>query len=127
LPHVAGGRRGEFNHRFAQPSAQSTPGFGHLPPFTDAPTPDPFTGAREGLLDRQRAAGAVPKVVYTNTSAEYWRGDGALGHLDASDMRDVAAPPDVRIYHFAGTQHGPGSLPQSRLAAAEGASGRYGF
>ncbi|MPZ98630.1 MAG: response regulator [Dehalococcoidia bacterium] len=127
LPHVAGGRRGEFNHRFAQPSAQSVPGFGHLAPFTDAPTPDPFTGKREGLLDRQRAAGGAPKVVYTNTSAEYWRGDGALGHLDAADMRDVAAPPDVRIYHFAGTQHGPGSLPQSRLAAAEGASGRFGF
>ncbi len=32
-PHIAGGRRGEFNHRYAQPSVEVTPGFGHLPPM----------------------------------------------------------------------------------------------
>ena len=46
MPHVAGGRRGEFNHRFAQPSVQSTPGFGHLFPFADNETADPHTGRR---------------------------------------------------------------------------------
>ena len=34
-PHVAGARRGEFNHRFAQPSVQPTPSFGHLFPFAE--------------------------------------------------------------------------------------------
>ena len=33
LAHIAGGRRGEFNHRYGQPSVQPTPSFGHLFPF----------------------------------------------------------------------------------------------
>ncbi len=127
LPHVAGGRRGEFNHRFAQPSAQSPPGFGHLFPFADAPTTDPFSGERAGLLDRLHEHDAVPKIVYTNTSAEYWRGDGSLLHIDPSGDRDLDPDPSTRIYHFAGTQHAPGSLPQGRESANEGSRGRYGF
>lgn len=82
LPHVAGARRGEFNHRFAQPSVLHAPGFGHLPPYD--------TGS---LVDR---AGAPVKVVETNSSAEYWRGDAALCHTDH---------PDVRQYLFSGTMH----------------------
>jgi hypothetical protein len=75
LPHVAGGRRGEFNHRFAQPSQQHTPGFGHLFPFADNATTDPLTGRTDGLLERLRSLQAVPKIIYTNSSAEYWRGE----------------------------------------------------
>ena len=74
LAHVAGGRRGEFNHRFAQPSVQSMPGFGHLFPFADDETTDPLTERKDGLLNRLRESGAVPKIIYTNSSAEYWRG-----------------------------------------------------
>lgn len=85
LPHVAGARRGEFNHRFAQPSVLHTPGFGHLPPFD--------TGA---LVDR---AGAPVKVIETNSSAEYWRGDAALCHT---------SHPDVRQYLLSGAMHLPG-------------------
>ena len=92
LPQVAGGRRGQFNHRFAQPSDQSTPSFGHLPPFADDPQTDPLTGETAGLLDRQRAVGGVPKIVAINTSAEYWRGDGSLAHTDLTASRDVEPP-----------------------------------
>jgi len=127
LPHVAGGRRGEFNHRFAQPSAQSEPGFGHRFPFADDETVDPSSERREALLGRLRALDAVPRVVYTNSSAEYWRGDGALVHVDPAGDRDVPAAAEVRVYHFAGTQHGAGALPQTRHGAAESAVGRYGF
>ena len=116
VPHVAGARRGEFNHRFGQPSVQGTPGFGHLPPFDDA-----------GLLARQRAVGGVPKVVQTNTSAEYWRGDGSLMHLDLTGPADLAPAPETRIYHFAGTQHGAGALPQSVASSADGSQSQYGF
>ena len=128
LPHVAGGRTGEFNHRFAQPSQQSTPGFGHLFPFADEPDTDPFTERRAGLLDAQRAVGALPKVIYTNSSAEYWRGDGSLAHIDALGERDLPEASEVRSYLFAGTQHGPGSLPQERAAEdGYGTVARYGF
>lgn len=123
IPHVAGARRGEFNHRFAQPSVQATPGFGHLPPFAA----DPTTGEDAGLLDRQRAVGGVPKIMLINTSAEYWRGDCSLIHADPAGARDVEPPPEVRIYHFAGTQHGPGVVPLESVSGNDGARGAHGF
>ena len=117
--HVAGGRRGEFNHRYGQPSVQPTPSLGHRFPFADEPRTDPRSGRREGLLDRPRAAGGAPKIVYTDTSSEYWRGDAGLTHRDLESGADGAAdaaadlepPAAVRRYLFAGTQHGPGVLP----------------
>ena len=125
LPHVAGGRRGQFNHRFAQPSNQSDPSFGHLYPFADEQTTDLRSEGKDGLLARQRELGSVPKVVYTNSSAEYWRGDGSLPHTDSEGASDLPQAPETRWYHFAGTQHGAGSVPQSSLAAPDGAKGRY--
>ena len=127
LPQVAGARRGQFNHRFAQPSDQSTPSFGHLMPFADDPQTDPQTGESGGLLDRQRALGGVPKVYAINTSAEYWRGDASLAHTDVAGTRDVEPPAEVRTYLFAGTQHGIGTLPLQTKDGAEGAHGVHGF
>ena len=127
IPHVAGARRGEFNHRFAQPSAQATRSFGHLMPFTDDDQTDPLTGQTDGLLRRLRARGGVPRIFTTNTSAEYWRGDCSLIHTDLLGGRDVEPPAEVRIYHFAGTQHGPGALPLGRVSPADGSRGMHGF
>jgi hypothetical protein len=126
-PHVAGARRGEFNHRFAQPSAQSVRGFGHLMPFAFDDQTDPLTGQTDGLLRRQRVHFGVPKIFATNTSAEYWRGDCSLLHTDLAGERDVEPPPEVRVYHFAGTQHGPGALPLGRVSPADGQSGVHPF
>lgn len=111
LSHVAGARRGEFNHRVAQPSVQPTPGFGHLFPFADEQQTDSQTGQTAGLLDRQRQLGAMPKVFYTNTSSEYWRGDASLAHTNASHCTDIDPPDDTRHYLLSSTQHGPGMLP----------------
>jgi hypothetical protein len=127
IPHVAGGRRGEFNHRFAQPSVQSTPGFGHLFPFTDEPLADPLTGRREGLLDKQKQLGGMPKVFYTNTSAEYWRGDASLITIEPETRTDIIPPDNVRVYMYASTQHGPGGLPLSDTNANDGCRGRHNF
>ena len=121
--HVAGGRRGEFNHRYGQPSVQPTPSLGHRFPFADEPQTDPRTGRRAGLLDRQRALGSMPKIFYTDTSSEYWRGDAALAHCDIETGADVEPPAGVRRYLFASTQHGPGVLPftkQSRFGSRGG-------
>ncbi|MFN8511420.1 MAG: alpha/beta hydrolase domain-containing protein [Chloroflexia bacterium] len=122
LCHVAGARRGEFNHRYAQPSQQHTPNFGHLAPFADDPGAD-----GPGLLDRQRLLGGVPKIFYTNTAAEYWRGDGALVHLDARGERDLPDSADSRAYLLASAQHGPGTLPLTRHNPNDGASGEHAF
>lgn len=127
IPHVAGARRGEFNHRFAQPSVQSTPGFGHNFPFADEEMEDIYSPSGDGLLSRQRAAGHVPKIIYINTSAEYWRGDNSLMHTDPAGKRDIDPSPESRIYLFAGTQHGPGGVPQTDFNPNDGGRGRYGF
>jgi hypothetical protein len=92
--HIAGGRRGEFNHRFAQPSLTHTIGFSNLPPYDTA-----------GLLARQREVGGVPKLMLTNSSWEYWRGDGALVHQDPVTGVDLPPDPDTRVYLLAGTDH----------------------
>lgn len=126
-PHVAGARRGEFNHRFAQPSVQYSASFGHRMPFADDEQIDPITGETDGLLRRQRALGGVPRIIYTNSSAEYWRGDCSLLHTDLAGGRDVEPPSEVRVYHFAGTQHGPGVLPLGRISAIDGSRGVHLF
>ena len=110
-PHVAGARRGEFNMRFGQPSLNAKEAVGSLFPFTDAEQVDALTGQRGALLARQASRGGLPKIFTTNSSAEYWRGDGSLIHTDVEARADVDAPADVRMYLFAGTQHTPGALP----------------
>lgn len=125
LPHVAGARRGAFNHRYAQPSNQSYPSFGHLPPFADIDLEDPISNGSDGLLSTLVELNAVPKVIYTNSSSEYWRGDCSLMHTDPHGTVDVELGPESRMYHFAGTQHGAGTLPQGHDAGAEGALAVY--
>jgi hypothetical protein len=92
--HIAGGRIGEFNHRYAQPSLTHPIGFSNLPPYDTA-----------GLLARQRAAGGLPKLILTNSSWEYWRGDGALVHIDPDSAADLPEDPDARVYLLRGTDH----------------------
>lgn len=130
MPYVGGARRGEFNHRFAQPSVQLTPNFGHRFPFATVDLEDPFgegEPSEDGLLRRQRARGHVPKVIQIDTAAEYWRGDCSLVHTDPLATRDLALPAGVRHYLWAGSQHFPGSVPQSDFNAHDGVRGRYPF
>ena len=124
LPHVAGGRMGEFNHRFAQPSCQSNPGFGHQFPFADNECADPLTEQDDGLLRRLRELNAVPKIIYTNSSAEYWRGDGCLAQIDTIRGVDLEPAKETRHYLFAGTQHLPGAPELMSGLGPDGATGR---
>ena len=123
LPHVAGGRMGEFNHRFAQPSCQSNPGFGHQFPFADNQTTDTLTEQTDALLGRLRELNAVPRIIYTDSAAEYWRGDASLTHVDTTGRFDLEAAPETRRYLFAGTQHLPGA---PDLMAGQGPDGSTG-
>jgi hypothetical protein len=113
--HIAGGRRGEFNFRYAQPSVIEPWGLGHRPPFAYEETIDTRTEERlPGLFARLRARGHVPKVIATNTATEYWRGDASALHTDPTGTRDVPEPPEARTYLFASMQHGSGTLPLRR-------------
>lgn len=122
--HVAGARRGAFNHRFAQPSNQTTPLWGHVFPFADTASIDPISGRNAGLLDRQSRAGGLPKIISTNSAAEYWRGDSTLAHVDTTGSEDIAEHPSARSYLFASTQHVPGYLGQSRTNAGVNTTAR---
>jgi hypothetical protein len=126
-PHVPGARRGEFNMRFGQPSLNAKEAVGSLFPFTDVEQVDPVTGQRGSLLGRQAARGGLPKIFTTNSSAEYWRGDGSLIHTDVDARADVDAPSDVRMYLFAGTQHTPGALPPPAEDPNTGGRGFHRF
>jgi hypothetical protein len=127
IPHVAGARRGEFNCRFGQPSLNAVHGVGSLFPFTDGEQEDPVTGQRDALLRRLAGRATPPRIFTINTSAEYWRGDGSLVHTDVGGVRDVAPPPHVRQYLFAGSQHTPGTLPPPPADPNTGGRGFHPF
>ena len=111
IAHVAGARRGEFNQRFAQPSTAHRRSMSNLFPFTDVPETDAELGATEGLLDRQRAKGGVPRIFLMNSASEYWWAHLSLLHTDVGGARDLEPSDDVRIYYYAGTQHASGNFP----------------
>jgi hypothetical protein len=114
LAHIAGGARGGFNTRFAQPS-RSSASFQYpneIFPFTDSVQTDSVSGLRGGLLERVDAP-FVPRIFYTNSSNEYWRGSAALTHVTPDGARDFPPLDTTRIYFFAGTQHGPAAFPPS--------------
>ncbi len=112
LVHIAGGARGSFNHRFAQPSRAGWSHFypNEIFPFADARTRDPVTGRADGLLARAPAE-SLPRIFYTNSSNEYWRGSAALTHVSPDGRRDLELPAHVRTYLLAGTQHVPAAFP----------------
>ncbi len=119
LAHVAGAGRGSFNYRFAQPSRDAQPTSSvffptDIFPFTDEPEKDPITGETAGLLDRAAADRVVPRIFFSNTSYEYWGRAAALIHMSPDGKRDAPISDLVRIYHFTGLQHFPGSFPPEK-------------
>ncbi len=118
IANVAGGMRGEFNQRFGQNSKDRPNAMAQLFPFTDSPQRDPVTGSSGALRARLDRRGARLKAMYTNSSAEYHRGDASLIHTEADGKADHAPGPQARIYHFAGTEHGLGVWPPSDAQTA---------
>jgi len=118
-PHVAGGRRATFE-RFTQPSRTSGPyrnaSFSTTDqfPYSDTETAEPATGRRDSLLLRARAANVVPKIIYTNSSYEYYGSAGALLHTTLDGKQDLPLPATTRLYLLSGAQHGPASFPPKR-------------
>ncbi len=123
MPHIAGAGRGDFNMRFSQ--AVGLDQYAALRfPFTDAPQTDAATRRTDGLLSKY-AADLQPRILYTNSSVEYW-GTGraaALVHTSIDGTTDLTLPANVRSYHFAGSQHGPAAFPP-RAAPGDGPNAR---
>ncbi|MCX6602992.1 MAG: alpha/beta hydrolase domain-containing protein [Acidobacteria bacterium] len=118
-PHVAGGRRATFE-RFTQPSRTSGPyrnaSFSTTDqfPYSDTEAAEPVTGRRDSLLSRARAANVIPKIVYTNSSYEYYGSSAALLHTTLDGKHDLPLPTTTRLYLLTGGQHGPAAFPPKR-------------
>ena len=108
-PHIAGAGQGSFNERFAAPGYNTFTATRF--PFADSAQAGPG-GQRDGLLAAYRPT-QLPKVIYTNTSVEYWGlgRSAALTHMTVDGSKDAVVPDNVRIYHLAGTQHGEAAFP----------------
>jgi hypothetical protein len=116
LAHVAGSGKGLFNHRFGMATVYGLEHQGNLYaseffPFTPMPERDPVTRRKGDTLARARAAGHVPKIIFTQTSTEYWTRGASLLHTDVEGKRDLELDPNVRIYLVAGAQHLGGGPP----------------
>jgi hypothetical protein len=118
MPHVAGGGLGFFNHRFAQPTRHNGQHENHtypadVFPFTYGDSIDPFSRRTDGILHRLRDDDPklLPKILHTQSAAEYWHRSGSLVHTTPLGTKDADIPDEVRIYAFGGTQHGPAGDP----------------
>jgi hypothetical protein len=81
-------------------------------PFTTVPTRDTVTGATGSYLDHARdAAGRTPKLIFANTSTEFWNRDASLIETTPDGKKDVTPAPGVRLYAFMGAQHYVGRSP----------------
>ena len=105
-----GAGKGLFNSRFAQPTRHGS----HLEdnrfpidtfPFTTVEQVDPVTGERGDALARARESGFLPKMIFINSSTDYWTRAASLLHTDVAGQRDAAIDPAVRIYFVAGRAH----------------------
>ena len=119
LIDVAGGGRGGFNMRFAQPSRDSNPFANTLTPvdvfpFTDLEETDPQTGIKDGLLTHSLPPEFWPKIFYMNSEYEYYGRAASLIHTALDGSGDVKLPQTTRIYMFSGGQHGPSPFPPAR-------------
>ncbi|MCB0602302.1 MAG: cyanophycinase [Saprospiraceae bacterium] len=113
---TAGGGRGSFNHRFAQPSRD-----GHryssffyptdLFPFTSRAQVDSTNGKyRDGLLMKGGNFGRETKIFYINTGYEYYGRAASLIHTSIDGTSDVMPYENERIYEIASGQHYVGQL-----------------
>jgi Alpha/beta hydrolase domain len=113
IPHKAS-NRGAFNVRWAQPNRLSGTQHteaqypGQESPQTWHVSTDPIAGVTGGQLERCRESQTCPMITVTFTDTEYWQAMMALNTTDAAGEEDFSIPPEVRLYFFAGTQHGGG-------------------
>ena len=117
--HVAGGGRGSFNHRFAEPSRDASPFLTFfyptdIFPFTDVEQTDPETRETDGVLKVTAKQNVLPKIFYTNSSYEYWGRAASLIHINIDGKADATSMDNVRMYYFPGGQHGAGQFPPVR-------------
>jgi len=107
-----GTRRISLNIRFGRPGGGGMQREDHLfpgnePPFTWDATLEPISGIKGGILEKCTQTNTCPKIIQTLSSSEYWQSRASSRTTDAYGKKDIVIPPNVRIYLFNSTQHGP--------------------
>ena len=110
LIHVAGAGKGMFNHRFRMTTEYGTEHEGYLSgseyfPFTPIPQTDPVTGQSGDTGARAREHDHLPKMIFTQSSTEYWSRAASLLHTDVAGKVDLTIPDSMRIYLISSSQH----------------------
>ena len=125
IDEVGGAGRGSFNYRFGQASRDAEEFFDFfypvdMFPFTDGTETDPVTGKTDSLLGNAEARHVRPKLFHIFSNSEYFNRAGSLIHTDVAGTRDIAPPPDSRIYFIASGPHAFGPFPPVKAKGAEG-------
>jgi hypothetical protein len=124
---ISGAGRNSINSAFARPGlkdAQHTSwGLrGDEFAFSYPVTYDPLSRRSDGVLARCQATQTCPRIMHLDSENELWHG-GTLTFVDTSG-RDLTMPDNVRVFTFAGTEHGaaprPGGI--APICAAPGPS-----
>ncbi|TAL00614.1 MAG: hypothetical protein EPO08_13070 [Rhodospirillaceae bacterium] len=118
----AGAGKGGFNIRFDQSGRYFIPDEqldypSDWFPFTTTTETDPVAGQSGSVFDRLNAANAVPKVMYVNTSTEYWTRAASLIHTAVDGSTDISPDRRARIYMVAGGTNIPGGTSDRRNLA----------
>ena len=118
-PHLAS-QLIPLNVRFGQPGRAYGQHEDHLyptaqPPFTYGASIDGIAGDGGGLLGACRRTNTCPKIINTVSSTEYWQGRMSLTTTDVHGRYDLDLPREVRVFHFAGTQHSPAGEPATGI------------
>jgi len=112
---MAGSRKSFINYSFAQPGRNVRQHedrvFPHDQfPFSYATTTDPVSGVTDGILARCETSKTCPKIMQTESSTDFFHGRGSLLVTDGQGD-EIPIPENVRLYYFAGVQHGGGGDP----------------
>ncbi len=123
IDEVGGAGRGSFNYRFGQASRDAEEFFNvfypaDMFPFTDGVETDPVLGKTDSLMAQAEARHVRPKLLHIFSNSEYFNRAGSLIHTDVTGTRDIAPPPDSRIYFVSSGPHAFGPFPPVKAAGA---------
>ncbi len=105
-----GAGKGLFNSRFAQTTRHGSHHEDQLYPvdvfpFAGIQQSDPLTGKSKSAYDEARENECMPRMMFINSSTDYWTRAASLLHTDVEATRDLDIASDIRIYLVSGFAH----------------------
>jgi hypothetical protein len=112
----AGAGRGSFDHRYAMPGEAGNSVLSVLRPvdlfpFSDESETDPVQPSSGSLLAAAEESSAVPRILYTYSSTEFWARVGSLALTSVDGTKELPLNAKARLYFIAGTPHSRAPFP----------------